>query len=114
MHVILLGNMPRTRYKPTFLLRCVVFVFVIAVGLGVIALANSGRIGLPLHFALGFGLVLVLSSDLISTGIVALLTQHAERTKEQSSPFWFVDSEQTKQLEAKKFQEDTKDNPTLH
>jgi hypothetical protein len=105
--------MSRQRYKPTFLLRCVVFIFVIGVGFGVFALAKAAGCGILQLIVLGASPIFILLSDLISWWIVALMTRNAERNDEQSSPFWFVDSKQTKQRDAERFHEDTKDNPTL-
>lgn len=105
--------MPLRRYKPTFLLQCVVFVFVIGAGFGAFALASAAGSGLPVLIALGTGAVLILLSDLIIWGIVALLTRHAEQSAHQSSPFWFTDAEEAKRHNDEKFHEDTKDNPTL-
>ena len=105
--------MPRRRYKPTFLLQCMVFVFVIGAGFGAFALASMAGSGLPLLIALGTGAILILLSDLIIWGIVAVMTRHAVHDRERSSPLWFVDVEETKRQEAERFHDDTRDNPTL-
>jgi hypothetical protein len=105
--------MSHARYKPTFLLRCVVLIFVLGAGFGAFALASAAGGGLLQRFTLAFGAALVLCSDLLSAGIVAVMTRHTEHRKEQYSPFWFVDLEQTKRLDAESIREDTKDNPTL-
>ena len=105
--------MPRRRYKPTFLLQCMVFVFVIGAGFGAFALASMAGSGLPLLIALGTGAILVLLSDLIIWGIVAVMTRQAERDGAQSSRLWFVHVEETKRQEAERFHDDTRDNPTL-
>ena len=105
--------MSRASYKPTFLLRCAVLIFVLGAGFGAFALANAAGGGMLQRFALAFGAVIVLCSDLLSSAIVAVMTRYAEHGKERSSPFWFVDLEQTKRLDAESFREDTKDNPTL-
>ena len=105
--------MSRSRYKPTLLLRCVVFLTVVAAGFGAFALASAAGGGRLLLFALGLGAIFILLSDEISLGIVAWMVRRAERNREQSSPLWFIDVEQTKRQEAERFHEDTKDNPTL-
>jgi hypothetical protein len=105
--------MPRRRYKPTFLLKCVVFVFVIGTGFGAFAIASAAGSGLPLLIAFGTGAILILLSDLIIWGVIALMTRHAEHSSEQSSPLWFTDTEEAKRHDAERFHEDTKDNPTL-
>ena len=105
--------MPRRRYKPTFLLQCVVFGFVIGAGFGAFALASAAGSGVALFIALGTGAILILLSDLIIWGIIALMTRHAEHSPQRSSPFWFTDTEEAKRHDAERFHEDTKDNPTL-
>lgn len=105
--------MIRRRYKPTFLLQCVVIVFVIGAGFGAFALASAVGSGLPLLIALGTGAILILLSDLIVWGIVTLMTRHAEHSAKLSSSFWFTDTEDAKRRDAERSHEDTKDNPSL-
>src|SRR5688500_12595706 len=104
--------MARRRYKPTLLLQCLIFVFVIGAGFAAFAIASVVDSGLPLLIALGTGAILILLSDLIIWVIISLMTRDAQHGDEESSPFWFVNSEKKRQ-EMERFHEDTKDNPTL-
>jgi hypothetical protein len=103
----------RRHYRPAFLLQCVVFAFVIGLAFAAFEVARLAQSSSALLIAVSVGGVLFLLSDLIVGGIVAVLTRQARKAGEESSAFWRVDSEASRQLEVERFHEDTKDNPTL-
>ena len=72
--------MPGRRYEPSFLLNCVVFLFVIGASFGAFGLARWVGSGLPLLIALGTGATLFLLSDLGPLG-------HRRDAMPKSSPW---------------------------
>jgi hypothetical protein len=99
------------RYKPTFLLRCVmILAIIVALALVLPSIAISGTLLLIV-------LVVFVAPELVGLiidGVANLLAKRVGRDRDtKPSSVWFVDSDKASKEERERFNRDTENNPTL-
>jgi len=98
------------RFRPTFLLRCVVLAVSVAIFLLVLNFSTSGTFTKTTIFALIVFWFLAIEAGLLPLIMEHLLVKKAEQSK-RSGSIWFVDIKRKRKVDAQS--DVNSDNPTI-
>jgi len=101
------------KVRATFLLRCVILAGCVAAFLGMLFLGMGvgWTVGTLAFAALMW--VVGIEVGLLPLAIEYVVVRRRARSGESVSSIWFVNLDRQRQLDAKRFDHDTRDNPTI-